>query len=98
MSGLQCLEARRAWLPGSKHDAKKSAERIALEGYVGAGTAGRKALAAMLRGFDLHYLLILLAESENRTMREGILTKVQAMLHLMMPAREPVEGDEWKGV
>jgi hypothetical protein len=94
--GVRCLEARRAWLPGTRHDLKKSGERRALDRLILAGDDGKKILARTLRGLDLHYLLVLLAECDNRTMREALLTKVQGKLFVLCATDQPAEGDEWK--
>jgi hypothetical protein len=94
--GMRCLEARRAWLPGTTHDLKKTPDRRALDQLMLAGEEGRKKLAALLRGWDLAYMLILMAECDNRLMRESLLTKVEGVLHLLLPTRDPGEGDEWK--
>lgn len=77
-----CLEGRRQWrTTPSIHDAKKHATRLAVEQTLTANPVdGFRALLDQMRGLDLELALILLAECDNRELRERLLNNVKILM------------------
>ncbi len=77
------LEGRRQWKASpSFHDPKKSETRRALEACLAAGPEGLEILRSQMAKFDMRLVLCLLAEADNRQIREQLVTTVEALLVL----------------
>ena len=70
------LESRRDWQPGSElHRAKRTSYELALETFRATGES--HALFYDLERFDLRSLLLMLAESDHRQMREALKVAIE---------------------
>lgn len=83
------LEARRQWRPSpTVHDQKKTDTRLAIESCIAAGRAGLADLREQLARYDLRLALVLMAEADNRQLRERLLSTIEALLVLKDAADE----------
>ncbi len=81
LAAAAALECRRQWqLTPSVHDPKKTSTRLALEQFIAAENVASLVAQLQKNGHDLRLALVLLVESENRQMRETLLTTIQALL------------------
>jgi hypothetical protein len=80
IAAAAALEGRRAWRSTpSKHDFKKHPSRIGLEQNLSAGREAIEKMLGTLKQFDLPLVLAMLAESDDREMRERLIVIVMAL-------------------